>query len=92
MFFLTPDPPCRLNFCELVIKLIRTLSKQTPHLLERKRLDVNVINGLEPGEYPDELKYAFASWIPHVGLLFHQVKELDEQDVLGPNFLKVAVS
>ena len=66
---------------------------------ERKKLDVDLVDGLEPEEYPDELKYAFVAWIayvvfliPRVGLLFHQAKKLDEQDVLGPNFLKVAVS
>ena len=49
---------------------------------------------------PNEIKYTYIAWLVYVALLcprivflFHDlVKTLDEKDVLGPNFLKMAVS
>ena len=57
-------------------------------------------DGRNPEEYPDEIKYAFIAWIsyalllsPRVVILFHRnASKLKEENILGPNFLKVAVS
>ena len=52
------------------------------------------------GKSPHEIKYAFIFWFlyiafltPRIGIIFHRnAKKLDEKEVLGPNFLKMAVS
>lgn len=65
---------------------------------EKRKLDN--IDGKRAEDMPDEIKYAFVPWLAHalflsikVGILFRKhAFKLKEDDLLGPNFLKIAVS
>ena len=58
------------------------------------------VDGRDSEKEPDEIKYTFYSWLvyavllcPRVVILFHKnASTLEEDNVLGPNYLKVAVS
>ena len=57
-------------------------------------------NDAAAGENSHEIRFAFIFWFlynafltPRIGIIFHEdAKTLDEKEVLGPNFLKMAVS
>ena len=58
------------------------------------------VDGGNPEDYPDEIRYSFIAWIvyillltPRVVIMMHKhASKLKEEDVLGPNYLKVAIS
>ena len=65
----------------------------------QKEENGDVISG-KSGKSAHEVKYTFIAWLcyavflcPRIILLFHNLaKTLDENDILGPNFLKIAAS
>ena len=58
------------------------------------------VDGGNPEDHPDEIRYGFIAWIVYILLLTPRVvimmrkhaSKLKEEDVLGPNFLKVTIS
>ena len=66
----------------------------------KRDLEVDSVDGRDPQKSPDEIRYAYIVWIvyslclvPRVVILFRKdASKLVELDLLGPNYLKVAVS
>lgn len=67
---------------------------------KRKKDDIDLVDGVDPKKFPDEIKHAYIVWIiyaiclvPRIAILYRKdVSTLLEANILGPNYCKVAVS
>ena len=88
------------DVCVVVIWIITLIYAKRRYLQAEKRRKDAVDGGRDPEKQPDEIKFAFIAWVaytlllcPRVVILFHKhASKLEENNVLGPNYLKVAVS
>lgn len=89
---------------DVVIISVWTLSlamvRKSFRSTKRKRDDGDHVDGRDPEQSPDEIKYSYLAWLvyviflcPRVLLIFQNVKgNVNDADILGTNLLKVVVS
>lgn len=86
----------------LIVWVVLMILARRRFVMKQKRRRLDQADGRDPGEYPDELPYAFIAWfayaiitlIPETAVIFkHFANQLedDKAKLLGQNILKVAL-